>query len=158
MEELGVNPVLIVAQIVSFLILFAVFKKFLFKFIQKSLEQRRANIKDIYTGKQETEKRLAALELEQEEKRKEMKEMTKKIETEAKKVALGIRQEILAKAHEDAEREVIKAKDRITQEIEIAKRDLGNQAKELAMTMATKILKENINVSDSINKIKNESK
>lgn len=158
MEELGLNPVLIVAQIISFLMLFLVFKKFLFGLIQKTLDERRSNVKKIFADKEEIEKRLANLEKEQNEKRKELKESSKKIELEAKKIAEGIREEILAKAAEDGEREIVKAKERITQEIEIAKRDLENQTKELALMMAKKILKENINVGNSISKIKNESR
>jgi F-type H+-transporting ATPase subunit b len=147
MEELGINPVLIVAQTISFLILFGVFKKYLFPMIKKALDDRRAGIKEIFNGKLETEKRIAALEKEQTEKRKQMKEMEKKIELEAKNLAMGIREEILAKAAEDRERELLKARERITQEVEIAKRDLENQAKTLGLAMAKKILKEELNES-----------
>jgi F-type H+-transporting ATPase subunit b len=140
MEALGINPVLLIAQVISFLVLLFVMKKFLYGYIQKALEERRSNIKKIFTDKEELEKRLTDLEMEQEEKRKELQKLSKKLEAEARVTADEIKKEIVAKAQLEGERELVRAKERITQEIIQAKKSLANEAKVMAKSIVEKVI------------------
>jgi len=145
MDALGINPVLLIAQVISFLVLLFVMKKFLYGYIQKALEDRRNGIKKIFSDKEELEKRLTNLEKEQEVKKKELQILGRKIENEAKKSAEEIKKEIVAKAAAEGERELIRAKERIAQEIINARKELTEETKELAKTIVEKVVSERIN-------------
>ena len=143
MESLGINPVLLVAQIVSFLILFFVFKKFLYVKIIEALEERRNNIKKTFSDKEELEKKLKNIEIELEEKRKETLLWRKGIETETHKEAQKIREEIVSKAADEGDRELQKARGRIKLESIQAKKDITSEVKDL--TLGDKILDLSLN-------------
>jgi len=140
MESLGINPVLLVAQIVSFLILFTVFKKFLYGKIIEALEERRNNIQKTFTDKEELEKKLKNVEIELEEKRKETLLWKKSIETEANKEAQKIREDIVQKAEGEGNRELQKARGRIKLESIQAKKDLTSEVKDLTLGIINKVI------------------
>jgi F-type H+-transporting ATPase subunit b len=140
MDGLGINPVLIVAQIISFLVLWFVMNKFLYKKIKTALEERRNSIKEIYSDKAKLESRLLALEKEQEEKRKELLFYKKKVESEAKAMAEEIKKEMMSKARTASEREASKTRERITQEINSARNILSRETMIIAARMAEKII------------------
>lgn len=142
MEALGINPVLLVAQMVSFTILFAVFSKFLYPMISKALDERRNAVKKIYDDKQEIEKKLAGVEKELAARKKELEAAGKKIEADAKRTGEEIKKEIVAKAEVQGAKELEKAKGRIEQEVEAAKSKLTKEVGSLAQEMAEKIIKE----------------
>jgi F-type H+-transporting ATPase subunit b len=148
MEALGINPVLLIAQIISFLVLWFVLNKFLFKMIKKALEDRRNGVKKIFDDKAELETRLAKLEKEQEEKRKEMYALGKQLESEAKKAAEETKKEIVAKAAAEGERELTKAKERINQEMVNARKQLAAETSTLAKSMVMKVLQEQTESKD----------
>lgn len=145
MEALGINPILLIAQIISFLILFWVFKKFLFGFIQKALEDRREKIAKIYTDKIELENRLAKLETEQAEKMKEIQAWKKKFEAETRKEAEGIKNEIVNKAAAEGERELIKARERINQEVTTVRKELSQEVTNLAKSIVDRLISDKTN-------------
>ncbi len=148
METLGINPILLIAQIISFLILLFVMKRFLYGYIQKALEERKNSIKKTFTDREELEKRLTNLEKEQDIKRKEMAALNKKLEAEARKAADEVKKEIVNKAALEGERELIKARERINQEVDNAKKDLAGQAKTLAKTIVERVIQEQISNPD----------
>jgi F-type H+-transporting ATPase subunit b len=140
MEALGINPVLLIAQIISFLILYWVFRKFLYGYIQKALEDRRDKVSKIFTDKEELENRLAKLEKDQAEKLKEMQIWKKKFEAEVRKEAEEIKGEIVSKAAAEGERELAKAKERIDQEVRSVKKELTSEVTNLAKSMVDQLL------------------
>jgi len=87
MEELGINPVLLVAQIISFGLLFVIFKKFLFGKIQESLAERRQAVEKMFEGKAEMEKKLQEFEAEREKRKAADEVEAKKLLAESKKEA-----------------------------------------------------------------------
>lgn len=58
LNEFGINPLLLAAQVVNFLILLWILNKFLYKPVMKVLEERRKRIEDSLNNAQEIEKRL----------------------------------------------------------------------------------------------------
>lgn len=62
LNQFGVQPVLLAAQIVNFLILLFILKKLLYKPILKVLEDRKKRIEDSLKNAEEIERRLAETE------------------------------------------------------------------------------------------------
>lgn len=143
MEALGINAILLVAQIISFLILFFVFKKFLYPKIQSALEERRNAVGKIYKDKEEVEKRLTNVEKELEQKRKEVAKWTRTVEAEARKAADEVKKEILAKAEAEGEKETLKARERIVREAEVTRQELKSEVVQMTKTIVEKIMEEN---------------
>jgi len=140
MDALGLNPVLIVAQATSFLILYFAFSKFLYPRIQTALKDRRDSVAKTFSDRAEIEKRLASLEEEMAAKKKELSTLRKSVETEARKSGEAAGKEILAAAQSEAAREVERTRDRIKLELDSARRKLGEEAKELTVQMLNKIV------------------
>lgn len=62
LDQFGVQPVLLAAQVVNFLILLFILKKFLYKPILKVLEERKQKIAQGLKNAEEIEKRLLKIE------------------------------------------------------------------------------------------------
>ena len=60
LESLGINPVLLIAQAISFVILYYVLNKFLFSQIRTALDERTAAVNKTLADKSEIEHRLQA--------------------------------------------------------------------------------------------------
>lgn len=61
LNQFGVKPILLLAQVVNFLILLFILKKFLYKPILKVLSERRKKIEESLKNAEEIEKRLAEI-------------------------------------------------------------------------------------------------
>lgn len=68
LNQFGINPILLAAQVVNFLILLFILKRFLYKPILKVLEQRKLRIEESLKNAEEIEKRLLQT-IEEEERR-----------------------------------------------------------------------------------------
>ena len=102
LNQFGVQPILLAAQVVNFLILLFILKKFLYKPILKVLDERKSRIEESLKNAQEIQQKL--------------------LETEKEK------EEILARASKDVEKMLIEAK----KEIEAIKEEGKLQAEQLA--------------------------
>lgn len=89
LTNFGIQPVLLLAQIVNFLIILFLLKKFFYKPIIKALENRKKRIAESLANAQTIEENLA-----------KTKESTAKILEEAKVSA----QDIMSQAHQEAQR------------------------------------------------------
>lgn len=118
LNNFGVKPVLLLAQVVNFAILLLILKKFMYKPILKVLEERKKKIAESLKNAEEIEKRLAAIENSRDEKLKETAKEAKTILEEAAKNA----DQIVAKAHEkageDIEKMIKKSRESMEQEKE----------------------------------------
>lgn len=121
LSDFGVQPILLLAQIVNFLVLLWILNKLLYKPILKVLEGRKAKIAESLKNAEEIEKRLAQT-AEEEEKRilaaakegekiiKQAQDMAIQLIDEGKKKAESLADQVLQAAREQAlvEREQIK--------------------------------------------------
>ena len=98
MEALGLNPILLISQLISFGVLFFVLKKFLYGSIRKTLEERRESIRKIGVNGSEAEKKLAELEIERTELEKKNQIELRKLILDTQKNAEEIKKEILSDA------------------------------------------------------------
>ncbi len=140
MEQLGINPVLVVAQIVSFGILFLVFNKFLYPKIQEALNKRRSAVAAALAGKEDMEKKLVEFEKDKAKQLKAGEEKTKALLLAAKKQADSEKRQIMTAAQKVIDRQRQKARDRIEMDITGAKQELNHHTKQLAAQIAKKML------------------
>lgn len=102
LNTFGLQPILLLAQIVNFLVLLFILKKFLYKPILKVLDERKAKIENSIHDAEEIEKRLVAIESEREDKINKAVNEARGIVNEARKNA----ETIIADAHHKAEKDI----------------------------------------------------
>lgn len=110
LSDFGVQPILLAAQIVNFLVLLIILKKLLYKPILKVLEERKKKVEESIKNADEIEKKLAQI-AEDEEKRilaassegekiiKQAQDSAVALIEEGRVKAQGLYSEILDKAH-----------------------------------------------------------
>ena len=140
MDKLGIEPKLLIAQIINFSIIVMVLSKLLYKPILTMLEKRK---KEIAEGLQLTEKMREEEEKFQQKKAK-MLETTRKeaqqIIEEARKQAKEEEKEIIADAHTQVEHMLQKGKAEIELQREHMEKEVHQSAVELAVAMRKRLL------------------
>jgi F-type H+-transporting ATPase subunit b len=135
-NNFGFEPTFFVAQIVNFLILAFLLKKYLYKPVLKVLKDREQKIAK---GLRDAEDASLALEKAGEEKDQIIKAATleaQKIIEETKKSAQELKEELMERSKKDADRIIKEAKDQAQIEI----RSVEIQAKNMALSLSKKIL------------------
>lgn len=140
MEGLGIEPKLLLAQIINFLVLFFVLKKFLYMPLLQFLDERKKKIEEGLLNTQKIEERLAKIEEKQAEILRQAKQEANQIINRGKKAGEEEKEKILQEARQKAEEEVKKAGFLAKQELEKAKQELRHEAVSLAAALAGKIL------------------
>lgn len=103
-DQFGLNPLLFAAQIVNFLVLLWLLKRFLYKPLLKVLDERKKVITTSLQNAQEIEERLNKITSEREKRLNEASQEAKSIINDATKSS----QEIIAAAHEKASSDIQK--------------------------------------------------
>ena len=166
LKDFGVNPILLGAQIINFLIVFYLLKRFLYKPVLDVLRKREDEIKK---GLQEAEKGKKLLE-ETEEKEKKILRNARLKADEMVKNAKAQGEEILResdqKAKKQSEKILLDAKDAIEQESAKAEKELMENVGKLAIEMLEKSMTNLLDrnqqkillkkASDQIKEVKNE--
>lgn len=143
-KEFGINPILLLAQIVNFTILLVILKKFLYKPILKVLDERKKQVAKSIKDAEEIEKRLEQSSLEQEQlldkARLESASMIKEAKDEAKSLA----EKTVENAKEQVTQLMQKNKERLDLEkdqmLKEAKKDLA----EIIIAASMKVSKQTI--------------
>lgn len=104
LENFGVKPIFLIAQIVNFLILLFILQRFLYKPILKVLEERKKKVAESLKNAEEIEKRLTEITAEKDKQIKETVKESEKILEGATKSANEIIQEARSKASVDIKR------------------------------------------------------
>ena len=148
LKTFGVDPVLVGAQIINFLIIFYLLKKFLYKPVLGMLKKREDKI-------QEGIKQAEEARITMEKTLAEEKKILNKAQTEAKNIledarlkSLETSREIEANAKKQAERIVIQAKEVIEQESKNAESKLTQKISLVASDLLTESLKGLFNEKD----------
>jgi len=142
MEKLGIEPIQLLAQTFNFILLLIVLKKFLYKPILRMLEERQ---KKISSGLEYAEK--MKVELDRSEKKREeliakAKEEAREIVVKARKEAKQLEQETTAQAQSEAKNIVEKARKDAGHEYEAQVANLEKETVQLASAMVEKLLKD----------------
>lgn len=102
LKDFGVQPILLAAQAVNFLILLFILNKFLYKPVLRTLDERKQKIAQSLKDAEEIEKRLAKLELDKEK-------VLEKAANEARKIiaeATESGNQVVAAAHLKAQHDI----------------------------------------------------
>lgn len=148
MEQLGIEPNLLLAQIVNFLIIFFVLSKLLYKPILGMLEKRK---KEIAAGLELTEKMRAEEEKMNARKEKMLDEARKEardIVEAGKKEADAQGHEIIEAAHTQAQGIIAKGKDDVVELRAGMEKDVRRAAVDIAEAMTKQLLSQVLSASD----------
>lgn len=139
-KDFGVNPILLVAQIINFLIVLFLLKRFMYKPVLDVLKKREEQIKNGLKDAQDAEKKL----LDAEEKEKQIihkaKESAEKIISGAKSEAAEIRTFAEESAKKESEKILVLARETIAQEEKAAEERLTKKIGKIALTLLEKSL------------------
>ncbi|MEK9178561.1 MAG: F0F1 ATP synthase subunit B [Patescibacteria group bacterium] len=135
LKDFGVSPVLLVAQIINFLIIFYLLKRFLYKPVINVIKKREDQIKK---GAQEAEKARITLEEAEVKEKKILKSARLKADEmmkNAKTLADELIKESEERAKKQAEKLTLEAEETIKQESETAEGHLMEKVGKLAIDM-----------------------
>lgn len=111
LNQFGVNPILLFAQVVNFLVLLFILKRFLYKPILKVLSERRQKIEQSLKNAEEIEKRLLETEQESEKVLAKTAAQAQKMMDDAKKELELLRDEMRQNAKREAEQIIKKGQE-----------------------------------------------
>jgi len=148
MEQLGIEPTLLGAQVVNFIVILFVLNKLLYKPILAMIEKRK---KEIARGLELTESMKAEEEkfLQKQEKAMEKaREEALKIIEEAKKQAKDVEKDVIVDAHTQAQGIIARAKEEAQDIEKAAQSRIRTEAVSLALIMSRRILSSVMSVKD----------
>lgn len=140
LKNFGFDPVMLVAQVVNFLIIFYLLKRFLYKPVFEMLKKRQDTISE--SLKQAEEIKVTLEKTIEEEKKILLKAQNegKKIIDEAKLQASQTAREIEESAKKQTEKMILEAKQQIEYESKEVERQISQKISILASDMLTKSL------------------
>lgn len=135
-NQFGVKPVLLTAQVVNFLILLFILKRFLYKPVLKVLEERKKRIEESLKNAQEIEERLLRTQEESDKIiAKTLKEAQKILDQTNEQAA-----QILEGANKTAEQILLKATEDGKKIVELQKEMLMRQVRENVGSLVTMVI------------------
>ncbi len=140
LNKFGIQPVLLLAQIVNFLVILFVLKKFFYKPIVKMLDDRKKKIEESLKNADLIEEKLAQTEEKSaailESARKNAEDLMADAKAEAQRIADAAAVEARASTEETLK----KAMEQIQTEREKMQKDLENQTLDLVVATVKKVL------------------
>jgi F-type H+-transporting ATPase subunit b len=140
LEQLGINPTFLLAQIVNFLVLWFLLSRFLFPATLKTLAERRNRIRDSLAEAERVKQETAATRADFERQLAEERRKVQEAIAQAARVAEEVREKIIAEAQTEAEQIKAQAREEIGQEREQMLVDLRRQIADLAILAAQKVI------------------
>lgn len=145
---LTIDPVTMIATLINTLILFLVLKHFLFKPVNKILDERKQNVEETYRQADEKLSEAARLESEYTEKLANAKEESAEIVKNATKRAQTRSDEIIAEAKKEASSLIVKANADIEKEKKRAVNQIKDEISDIALAVAEKVVEKEIDPKD----------
>ncbi len=147
-QQFGIEPILLLAQIVNFLIILVVLKKFFYKPIVKTLEDRKQKIAESLKNADLIEEKLQTTEEQGRKSAEEAVNSAKKIIDDAKVEAQRINDEAVDEARKTQEEMVIAAQSQIEMQKEEMKKQLEHETITLVAGVIKKVLGKNLKSKD----------
>jgi F-type H+-transporting ATPase subunit b len=154
LNEFGFNAGLFFAQIVNFLILAFVFKKFLYKPLLKVLNDRKNTIEKGIKDSEEAAKALATAEEEKSLILHKASKESQKIIDDTKKSAETLKEEILNSARSEAEKVMTEAKKQSELEMDKMRKEAQNMSLQLSKTILEKVITQMFSKDEQVKLIK----
>lgn len=139
LHQFGLQPILLAAQAVNFLILLFILQKFLYKPILKVLDERKKKIAQSLKDADEIEKRLAQIEEDRQRALEKNAQEMKKLMDEAHEEAERIKEEARAQTLGEAGRILEEAKGQIEVEREKMNQEIRRELSTLVVAGLQKI-------------------
>lgn len=143
-EEFGINPILLAAQIVNFTILLVLLQKFLYKPILKVLDERKKKIAKSLKDAEEIEKRLEQSSIEQEKLLDKARIEAGTMIREAKEEAKALSEKTLTEANSQVALIMQKNSERLSLEKDQLMKDVKKDLAEIVMAASMKVSKQTI--------------
>ncbi|MBI2405132.1 F0F1 ATP synthase subunit B [Candidatus Gottesmanbacteria bacterium] len=140
MEQLGIEPTLLLAQIINFSIIVFVLTRLLYKPILGILEKRKKEIEESLARAEKLKREEEKFKQKGEKLLDEARREGRKILEEAKKQGKLAEKEIIAEAHNEASDIVKKGKTEVVRMEEEMEKGVRQQAVTLAIAMAKRLL------------------
>ena len=156
MEALGFNLSGLVTQLVSFLILFAVLSKLLYKPVLRMLDDRTTRIKESLSAAERARDETAQSQQKMQQQLEEARAEGQQLIAQARDVADRFREEELAKAREAIDAERARAQTNIQRERDAAIEDVRREFAGLAIAAAERVIDRSLDESahrDLINQV-----
>ncbi len=157
-KEFGIQPILLAAQVVNFIILLLILRKFLYKPILKVLEARKQKIAESLKNAEEIEKRLQEITEKEIEALQKSARQAEQIIKEASVQGAGIIDDSKKKAEQLLEQASEDAKDLVKQEKEKLMREVKENLSDIVVLALQKITGKTITPSDQKRLIEQELK
>ena len=140
MEKLGIQTVPFLTQLISFLIIWWLLKKYLFAKVLANLDKRHQIVQKSLDDAEKIQQRLEQVEQEIEHKLTQAGKESQQIIDTAKKEAKSVRAEIKAQAEEEANRILQQAQARLKQQEEELYRQVRSEMTVIAKEVIEKVL------------------
>jgi F-type H+-transporting ATPase subunit b len=139
-EQLGIDPKLIVVNIVGFILLLAILKKFLYGPITQMLENRAEDIRSSYSDAEAEKAKMEELRADYERRLGDIESEARKRMQETVKEAQGIRDQLLNEARENADKIMARAEAEIGREREKVVEALRLEVVDLTIAAAGRLI------------------
>lgn len=154
-KNFGVNPILLSAQIVNFLIILFILKKFLYKPVLELLKKRQTMIKEGIAQAEESRVKLEKVVIEEKNILRQAQIQAKKVIEDAKQESIGLTLQMNDSAKKQTEKILKDAKDQIARESLEAEKRLAVNTSKLAVSFLEKALAEFFSVKEQKEVISN---
>jgi F-type H+-transporting ATPase subunit b len=141
-KNFGLNPILLGAQIVNFLVIFFILKKFLYKPVLDVLKKRQITIKKGLEQAEEARIKLEKVVLEEKNILRQTQLQSRKIIEDAKTESAEIAKRINEEAKKQTEKLLSDAKEQISRDSLETEKRLALNTSKLAVSFLEKALKE----------------
>lgn len=140
LTSFGIQPVLLAAQIVNFLIIFYLLKRYAFGPIMKVLKDRRAMVAESIQNAEETERLLTQTEEKEKDVLKKAQSQAQSMITDAKKQAAEIQSQAEAQTKERVEKMIADAQKKIEEQTRKSEKELAAHVTKLSVEILEKSL------------------
>jgi F-type H+-transporting ATPase subunit b len=141
LDELGINLQLFIVQVVAFLIVFAILRKFVWPPLMQALDERQRKIEESLNAAEAARKAAEKTEADLERRREEAKKEAADIVALARKEASMAIAEAQEKAQKKAEHMIAQAEARLEQSVSEARAALLKESLQLVREATQKVLK-----------------
>lgn len=141
-KNFGLNPIILGAQIVNFLIVFFVLKKFLYKPVLDILKKRQTTIKEGLGQAEEARIRLEKVVIEEKNILRQAQLQSKKIIEDAKQESLDVTRQMNEEARKQTEKLLNDTREQIARESMETEKRLALNTSKLAVAFLEKALKD----------------
>ncbi len=144
LTKLGINPLLLIAQIINFLILLWILNRFLYKPILRLFKERSSKIEDGIKTAENLKKQAAEAEQKHKEYLEEAKKEAHRIIEQATKLGDEEKKKIIEIANEEARRIVDRTMQEIATEKQNIMADIKKEVGEMVVELSTSMIKKKL--------------